>query len=154
MRIHKPFTSEDLPKKFRSLSGWGILAVFFLLYGMNCQAGSEAWIMSIPTAISEEQIYKVRIEGIDGVATKPSRRYRISAGQHAITLILMLNVEWDPNLADGERTDYRKEMVLEVEAGSTYQVGAKLNPDAPLDSQLDGSYWKPILHRKFKPGSE
>ncbi len=101
--------------------------------------------MSLPYAISEENIYKVRIEKIDGQDQKPATRYRLGTGIHVLTVSLMLDVYWTPKLTGAQETTQTKNFDVTIEDGMTYQIGAKVNLDAPAESQLDGSFWEPFL---------
>ena len=106
--------------------------------------------MSLPYAISEENIYKVRIEKIDGLDQKPAYRYPLSTGRHVVTVNLMLDVFWTPNLTGAQEITHVKRFDVTIEDGTTYQVAAKVDIDAPLESQLDGSFWEPIIYKAFK----
>jgi hypothetical protein len=110
-------------------------------------AADWAWILSVPHAISGDQVYKVRIEEIDGEAQKELLRYAVTAGKHTIKVRMLLDVQWEPELAEAPHGPGWKELELEVTAGKTYLVAARLDPDAPIESQLDRSYWEPFVYR-------
>jgi hypothetical protein len=110
-------------------------------------AADQAWILSIPHAISGEGIYKVRILEIDGAHQDDLIRYPVAAGSHTIRLRLLLNVEWDPDLAEAPRGPGWKELVVMVEPGKRYQLAARVDLDAPIEAQLDQSYWEPFVFR-------
>ena len=113
--------------------------------------GAEAgYVMSLPYAISKENIYKVIIEKIDGQDQLPATRYRISTGSHVLTVSLMLDVYWTPKLTGAQESTHTKRFNVTIEDGTTYQLGAKVDVDAPLESQLDGSFWEPILWGQSK----
>jgi len=113
-------------------------------------AAGNGYVMSLPYAISEENIYKVRIEKIDGQVQQAATRYRVSTGSHTLTVNLMLDVYWTPNLTGSQKTTHTKIFDVTIEDGTTYQVGAKVDVDAPIESQLDGSFWEPILYKTYK----
>jgi hypothetical protein len=130
--------------------------MFCLLVGMamalpNCVAQAEdtGRVMSVPYAVSKENIYKVTIVEIDGVAPEAAMNYHLPSGEHVIKVSLMLKVEWTPKLAEPSKSVYEKEIVLNIDSGTGYQIGARLDVDAPVESQLDGSFWEPIVYRKF-----
>ena len=123
------------------------LAVF--LYCSSVFAADGGYVMSLPSAISEDNIYKVRIVKIDGKDQKPATRYPVAIGQHTVTVKLMLNVYWTPNLTGSQETTHTKTFDLTIVDGTTYQIAAQVDVDAPLESQLDGSFWKPILYRTY-----
>ncbi|NNK37210.1 MAG: hypothetical protein HKP03_01910, partial [Xanthomonadales bacterium] len=87
-------------------------------------AAEQAWVMSIPHALSGQQVYKVRILAIDGQTQSEVFQYAVAPGARRITVELMLDVEWEPDLVEGERPPAVKEFELEVKAGKTYQLAA------------------------------
>jgi len=149
MDIYNYYFSERTPGKIRALIVEGFLTLSILLFSISAHAEGEAWVMSIPYAISNDHIYKVDLRKIDGVNTESATKYRLNPGQHIIGVSLLLVVEWDPTLENGSKSGQDKDFVLDVKTGTTYQIGARLNPEAPVESQLDGSYWTPILYRTY-----
>jgi len=121
-----------------------------LLYYTPVIAADSGYVMSLPYAISEEKIYKVRIKKIDGQDQQPATRYRVNTGSHVLTVNLMLDIYWTPNLTGSHEKTHTKRFDLTIEDGTTYQVGARVNIDAPIESQLDGSFWEPILYKAYK----
>ena len=109
-------------------------------------ADGQSLVMSIPHAISNDHIYKVTIDEIDGVPQVAALNYPLSTGEHVIKVSIMLNIEWTPKLEGASATAQQKEIVLNVDAGTNYRIGAQLDIDAPIESQLDGSYWEPIVY--------
>jgi hypothetical protein len=114
---------------------------------LSAMAADWAWLLSVPHAISGEQVYKVRILEIDGQAQKELLRYAVPAGKHTIKVRMLLDVQWEPELAEAPRGPGWKELELEVTAGKTYLLAARFNPDAPIEAQLDRSYWEPVVYR-------
>ncbi len=110
-------------------------------------AADQSWVMSIPYAVSSEHIYKVVIESIDGKATDSAVRYPLSAGEHSITVSLKLDVEWSPDLVETPGQTRHKQLLVSAEAGNTYQIAARVDIDAAAESQLDDSYWEPLVYR-------
>jgi len=124
------------------------LTVLMLLSAASSVIAADwAWLLSVPRAYSEEQVYKVQIQEIDGEAQKELLRYAVTPGPHKVRVQMMLEVEWDPALAEAPRGPGWKEMEVDVVAGKTYQLAAKLNADAPIEAQLDQSYWEPFVFR-------
>jgi hypothetical protein len=118
-----------------------------LLTAWPVSAADWAWLLSVPRAYSGDQVYKVRILEIDSTAQKELLRYAVTPGRHKVKVQMMLEVEWEPELAEAPRGPGWKELELDVVAGKTYQLAAKLNPDAPIEAQLDRSYWEPFVYR-------
>jgi hypothetical protein len=124
-----------------------IFFVLLLLLSSPLPAANQSWLMSIPYAVSSEHIYKVVIENIDGRAQESAVSYPLSAGDHTITVSLQLDVEWSPDLVETPGQFHHKRLEISAEAGKTYQVAGHLDITAPAESQLDGSFWEPIVYR-------
>ena len=140
--------STYLPFRLRAICGLSCLAAF--LCCTSVFAAENGYVMSMPYAISAENIYKVRIEQIDGRDQQPATKYRVGTGSHVLTVSLMLDVYWTPNLTGPQTSTHTKTFNVSIEDDTTYQVGAKVDIDAPIESQLDGSFWEPILYKAYK----
>jgi hypothetical protein len=127
-----------------------ILFVLLLPLSSPGLAADQSWVMSIPYAVSSEHIYKVVIESIDGKATDSAVRYPLSTGEHRITVSLKLDVEWSPDLVETPVQTRHKQLLVSAEAGNTYQIAARVDIDAAAESQLDDSYWEPLVYRILK----
>ena len=128
----------------------GFLCLVLLVYCGGLLAGEEAYVMSLPYAISEENIYKVKIEKIDDRVQSPRTRYPLTMGSHVVTVSLMLVVDWSPKIEGSGETIINKQLALDVENGMTYQIGAKVDIDAEVESQLDGSFWEPFIYKAYE----
>jgi hypothetical protein len=128
----------------------GLLCLVLLLNCGGLLASGEAYVMSLPYAISEENIYKVRIEKIDDRVQSPRTRYPLNIGSHVVTVSLMLVVDWSPKIEGAGETLIQKQITLDVEYGMTYQIGARVDIDAEAESQLDGSFWEPFIYKSFE----
>ena len=124
----------------------GIIALALAFLSCASFAEGASVVASIPHAISSENIYKTEIIEIDGKATGTAREYAVAPGQHTIRVRMMLVVDWTPKLPGASDSVREKELVLDIEAGTKYRIAAKLDIDAPIESQLDGSYWEPVLY--------
>jgi hypothetical protein len=123
-----------------------ILVAALALASPSSFAAEWAWIMSIPHAMSGEQMYKVRILEIDGAAQKELIRYPLAGGSHAVRVELMLDLEWEPDLTESGPVPAVKQLALEVVTGKTYLLAGKVDVDAPAEAQLDQSYWEPVVY--------
>ena len=129
---------------------YSVIKIFFvllLLLSLPLPAADQSRLMSIPYAVSTEHIYKVVIESIDGRAQESAVNYPLSAGEHTITVSLQLDVEWSPDLVETPGQLHHKQLKISAEGGKTYQVAGHLDITAPAESQLDGSFWEPIVYR-------
>ena len=126
-----------------------VLIVFAPLFLPTAvRAADWAWVMSVPYALSGEQVYKVRLLEIDGVPQKELIRYAVKAGRRTFTVQMMLVVEWEPDLSESARELPVKQITLDIENGKTYQLAARVDIDAPAEAQLDQSYWEPFVYRE------
>jgi len=123
-----------------------VLLIFFH-FPQSLAAGEQGWVMSIPHAISGQYVYKVQILEIDDEPQAEVFQYAVSAGKHRIKVELMLDLEWEPDLVETERSPAVKVFELEVENGKSYQLAARVNVDAPAEAQLDQSFWEIFVYR-------
>lgn len=126
--------------------GLKILVVLLAGTALPCAAAEWAWVMSVPHALSGEQVYKVRILEIDGKAQKELIRYPLGPGEHSVTVELMLDLEWEPDLTEAGPLPAVKQLTLEAVAGKSYLLAGKVDVDAPAEAQLDQSYWEPVVY--------
>ena len=131
----------------RNWISYAIAGLVTVLIHTGMSADGQSLVMSIPHAISNDHIYKVTIDEIDGMPQEAALNYPLSTGEHVIKVSIMLNLEWTPKLEGASATAHQKEIVLNVGAGTRYRISAQLDIDAPIESQLDGSYWEPIVYR-------
>jgi hypothetical protein len=130
-----------------------VIKLFFVLFLPLCSsvpAADQSWLMSIPYAISSEHIYKVVIESIDGQTSDNATRYPLTAGEHTIMVSLQLDVEWSPDLVETPGQPHHKQLRILAEGGKTYLVAGRLDINAPAESQLDGSFWEPVIHQTLR----
>ena len=124
-----------------------ILAVLVQMLPLGAaQAADWAWLLSVPHAVSGENVYKVRILEIDGEPQKELLRYAVPGGTHTVKVRMLLEVRWDPEFAEAPRGPGVKELELDVEPGRSSRLAARVDPDAPVESQLDQSYWEPFVY--------
>lgn len=123
-----------------------ILVALLACTALPCAAAEWAWVMSIPHALSGEHVYKVRILEIDGTAQKELIRYPLGPGEHALTVELMLDLEWEPDLTEGGPVPAVKQLKLEAAPGKSYLLAGKVDVNAPAEAQLDQSYWEPVVY--------
>jgi hypothetical protein len=74
-------------------------------------------------------------------------RYAVDAGERTITVQMMLDVEWEPDLSVSAPEPPIKQITLRIETGKTYLLAARVDIDAPVEAQLDQSYWQPFVYR-------
>ena len=67
------------------------MALATVLLSTGVSADEQGMVMSIPHAISDDHIYKVTIEEINGAPQEPALNYRLAKGAHVIKVRIMLN---------------------------------------------------------------
>jgi hypothetical protein len=70
-----------------------------LAYG-TVQAADWGWVLSVPHALSGDNVYKVRILEIDGEPQKELIRYAVPGGDHTVKVRMLLQVQWEPEFAE------------------------------------------------------
>ena len=127
-----------------------VLRIFFALLlplSSPALAADQSWLMSIPYAVSSANLYKVVIESIDDKAVASDVRYSLAAGDHKITVSLKLDVQWSPDLEERSGQTRHKLLIVATEPGKTYQIAARVDMGAAVESQLDDSYWEPFVYK-------
>ena len=132
------------------------LAAFLLLIVMNLPdvlaAGDVGWIRNMPNAVVKDQVYRLNIQRINGKNPMPSHRYTVAAGEATIRVSLILEALWTPKLRGIQNDIWMKQFKMNVEAGTTYIIGGKVNPDASREEQQSGNFWHPVIYKKYKDG--
>jgi hypothetical protein len=122
------------------------LVAQILAYG-TAHAADWGWVLSVPHALSGDHVYKVRVLEIDGEPQKELIRYAVPGGNHTVKVRMLLQVQWEPEFAEAPSGPGVKDLEIEVEPGRSYYLAARVDPNAPIESQLDRSYWKPFVYR-------
>ena len=97
--------------------------------------------------LPDENVYRVNIEKINGSEKGMSANHRVSPGKHSIDVSLVFNPKWAPGMEKTMENIYYKSVEMELEAGKTYYIGAKVDTDASEDAIKDGSFWQPIVQK-------
>jgi len=141
------FVSEVLYWGHMKYRLFPLLVVLLTFWAAPAMAADPAWVVSIPHAVSSDHIYKVEILEIDGQAPADAIRYAVPPGRRTVKVSMLLRVDWDPEFAEAPRGPGAKDLTLELESGRTYMLAARFDADAPLEAQLDRSYWQPFVYR-------
>jgi hypothetical protein len=106
-----------------------------------------AFIRSLPYAVSEEQVYKVRIERINGDAVAAALSYSVPAGRTDVEVSMLLHIEWQ--LPEGVQagTPESGTLVVETEPGLMYELAARVDTGADEEAVANGQFWSPIVYR-------
>ncbi len=107
--------------------------------------------------VVSESVFPVRITQIDGRSTplEPTNRHRLEAGQHVLVVSeLIPEHKFQPSQLRQRWLTLRhlqarayKALVVDVEPGLRYRVGARLLTDAlDSDSIRANAYWEPVVY--------
>ena len=120
-------------------------AVLLIGWSVQALAADHGWIKSIGSPHASEGLFEVQIESVDGQVVTTGGNHRIDAGEHTISISLVFNPEWGENMRFTEGQIYTKDIKLDIEAGKTYVLGAKVDLHATEEAQRDGSFWDPVM---------
>ena len=125
-----------------------LLAIALLAMPSLLMAKDIGWIRSVPNVVVEDQVYRVNIQRINGKNPMPAHRYAVDAGEASIRVSLILESQWAPKLKRIHHDIFSQEFKMNVEAGTTYIIGGKVDPDASKEEQDDGTFWRPTIYEK------
>jgi hypothetical protein len=108
-------------------------------------AADHGWVMGMEHPNHEDNVYTVNISWVDGHNTGFGVEKQVKAGEHEITVNLVMEPAWTPHLDVARNNTYSQTFKLQVEAGTVYVIGAKVDPEASADAQRDGSFWYPVI---------
>ena len=108
-------------------------------------AAEHAYVRAIQNDLPAENIYRINIEKIDGSEKEMGANKRVSPGKHSLDLSLGFNPKWAPGMDRTIDHIYYKTIEMEFEAGKTYYLGAKVDPNASVDAMKAGSFWEPVV---------
>lgn len=110
-----------------------------------------------PTPVVSGLVFPVEITRIDGRSTPLDRlnRHRLPAGKHVLTIREIIPGRY-LTMADGrrravmlrqERANAYKALVVDVQPGMRYQIGARLlrEQEGP-EAIRANAYWEPVIH--------
>jgi hypothetical protein len=130
-------------KKF--LSVFGIAAV--LLFSTLAMAKDHGFITGLYKAAPADGVFQVNIEKIDGKDTMSGVNKEVKAGTRSIEVSLVFNPAWGTGMNMTEENIYYQTISVDVEAGKTYTLAAKVNTHASSEQQKDGSFWEAIIYK-------
>ncbi len=130
-----------------------ILFLFSATAGIaNAEPASSCGRISIfHTAPRSEHLYPATIIEIDGHTAGTTRQhsYRVDPGIHR--LLVGENIDYRDvtgNTSRQQRHYPYKQLTVDVVAGTTYTVSARLNPDKSVNAK-DAAYWDPIVFNEI-----
>lgn len=127
---------------------------FWLLMVPAIAAADCGYVSSAAKPPLSEGVYPAEIRKIDGVdqPRREQNRIRLSAGTHRIAIEERIGTV--PRgytalrkLGNREVPLVYKIIVIEVQADTLYQIGARLHKDR-LDAERPHAYWEPVVWRE------
>lgn len=98
-----------------------------------------------------EDLYPAEIKRIDGADARKQNRHRLGVGSHAISIQELIGST--PRgytklrkLGNREVALVYKVIKVDIEANTSYQIGARLRTDR-LDPAQPHAYWEPVVWR-------
>ena len=109
-------------------------------------AKDHGFINSLWKDAPKENIFRVNIEKIDGRDANSAPNKEVKAGTHEVKVSLVFDSKWGTGMSMTENDIYYSNITVDVEAGKTYTLAAKVNTHASAEQQNDGSFWEPIIY--------
>jgi hypothetical protein len=145
-----------------AMKAFGLPFLSLAVFAGACVAGPDQ-APSAPTAgcgrISifdvaprSQELYRARLMNIDGKFAGPSgtKSFKLPVGRHVLEVAELIDPEQFNDVQRRQR-DMRanpyKELVVDVQADTTYLLGARL-VTARRNHITDGSYWEPVIYQQ------
>ena len=95
----------------------------------------------------KESVFRVNIDKIDGRDARSAPNKEVKVGTHEVKVSLVFDPKWGTGMSKTEDNIYYKTISVDVEAGKTYTLAAKVDTHASSEQQEDGSFWEPIIYQ-------
>ncbi|HEU4813862.1 MAG TPA: PDZ domain-containing protein [Xanthomonadaceae bacterium] len=136
----------------------GIVAIpaYRLVVGAATTGACDGYVSDQGAQPRSHSIYAADITRIDGRSTPlhPTNRHRVEPGRHVLTVRELVDRTWLNRaqvrtidlMQRRERARAYKSLVVDVQPGTTYKIGARLLRDK-LDSESirANAYWEPVV---------
>jgi hypothetical protein len=126
------------------LSSLLVVAMLSLVTVVAVQAADHGYVTSEPEDHPNDSLFRVNIERVNGKDSEAINT-RVPVGENTITVSLVFNSSWGSNMEESQGRTYTKDLILQVENGKTYFLGAKVDTNASAAAQSDGSFWEPVV---------
>ena len=130
-------------KKFVSVS----VLITVLVFSGLAIAKDHGFINGLWKDVPKEGVFRVNIEKIDGRDARSGANKEVKVGSHDVKVSLVFDPKWGTGMNMTENDIYYQNINVDVEAGKTYTLGAKVNTHATSEQQKDGSFWEPIIYQ-------
>jgi len=127
-----------------------VLAVLAVtaIFTAQVLAHDAGYLTTVPNSYPGKSVFQVNIEKVDGKEGGLGVNTSVKPGSHEVRVSLVFDPRWgDAALSLTERDIYYANMTVDVEAGKTYFLGAKVNLQATTEEVSAGTFWEPIVFR-------
>jgi hypothetical protein len=123
----------------------GVIAM--MLFATQAIAHDHSFIRAIHAYRPSENVFRVDIEKIDGEEPNMAPNHRIDPGQRSVEVSLVFNSKYGTGMDETQGEIYTKSFTMDVVAGKTYTIAAKVDTHASEAAQKDGSFWTPFVYK-------
>jgi len=125
-----------------------LITICLAMVSLATFAQEGGYIASIPFAVVKDEVYKVNINKIDGKNAVGTVNYGVPAGEHEVTISVVPDYNLMPRLPYLKKNQvFYGKITVNVEAGKTHQIGAKVNAEATREEQESGKVWQPVVYK-------
>jgi hypothetical protein len=123
----------------------GVIAM--MMFAAQANAHDHSFIRAIHADRPSENVFRVDIEKIDGEEPNMAPNHRIDPGQRSVEVSLVFNSKYGTGMDETQGETYTKSFTMDVVAGKTYTIAAKVDTHASEAAQKDGSFWTPFVYK-------
>ena len=139
--------SRDQEVKITTLRLLLSAVIAMMLFATQATAHDHSFIRAIHADRPSENVFRVDIEKIDGDEPNMAPNHRIDPGKRSVEVSLVFNSKYGTGMDETQGEIYTKTITMDVVAGKTYTIAAKVDTHASEAAQKDGSFWTPFIYK-------
>ena len=139
--------SRDQEVKITTLRLLLSAVIAMMLFATQATAHDHSFIRAIHADRPSENVFRVDIEKIDGDEPNMAHNHRIDPGKRSVEVSLVFNSKYGTGMDETQGEIYTKTITMDVVAGKTYTIAAKVDTHASEAAQKDGSFWTPFIYK-------
>jgi hypothetical protein len=121
--------------------------IAMVLFATQATAHDHSFVRAIHADRPSENVFRVDIEKIDGDEPNMAPNHRIDPGKRSVEVSLVFNSKYGTGMDETQGEIYTKSFTMDVVAGKTYTIAAKVDTHASEAAQKDGSFWTPFIYK-------
>jgi hypothetical protein len=121
--------------------------IAMVLFATQATAHDHSFVRAIHADRPSENVFRVDIEKIDGDEPNMAPNHRIDPGKRSVEVSLVFNSKYGTGMDETQGEIYTKACTMDVVAGKTYTIAAKVDTHASEAAQKDGSFWTPFIYK-------